>query len=220
MSFSINISPYPYSYINYKINGSNVSIASIILPPQSVTLTSIVTYSDVSYTLVSIETSAFQDCSGLTNIYIPSSVTSIDTNAFQGCSGLKYVTFNGNIPTISSGNFGLQGNTAYYYNGAFNTNILSSFFTFVRCIDCSQKVTEKKCLLKCDKNKWDKFKFTSVGNNPNISYKQQISIKINTLIGGNTHYGNFYLGKTPQINYLGRTEGQPGGGGMPPKNKF
>jgi hypothetical protein len=51
--------------------------------------------------------------------------------------------------------------------------------------------------------------------------KQQLTaqiIKIN--LGGSTQYGNFYLGKPLSINYLGRTEGQPGGGGMPPKNKY
>ena len=98
-------------------------------------------------------------------------------------------------------------------------SILSYFFTYVKCIDCPPP-TEKQCVWKCDKDKWDKFKFTSVGNNPNISYKQQISIKINTTVGGNVHYGNYYLGKPLQVNYLGRTEGQPGGSGAPLRNKF
>ena len=55
---------------------------------------------------------------------IPSSVNSIGTNAFQGCSSLKTVIFNSNIPTISSGNFGIQESTAYYYDGALITNNL------------------------------------------------------------------------------------------------
>jgi hypothetical protein len=38
--------------------------------------------------------------------------------------------------------------------------------------------------------------------------------------GGQIQFGNFYLGKPLQLNYLGRMEGQPGGGGVPPKNKF
>jgi hypothetical protein len=33
-------------------------------------------------------------------------------------------------------------------------------------------------------------------------------------------YGNFYLGKPLNINYLGRIEGMPGGSGMPPINRF
>jgi len=38
--------------------------------------------------------------------------------------------------------------------------------------------------------------------------------------GGITQFGNFYLGKPLLINYLGRTEGQPGGSGSPPRNSF
>ena len=38
--------------------------------------------------------------------------------------------------------------------------------------------------------------------------------------GGQTQFGNFYLGQPLNVNYLGRIEGQLGGGGSPPKNKF
>jgi hypothetical protein len=86
--------------------------------------------------VTSISPNTFQGSSGLTSIIIPNSINSIGTNAFQGCYSLKTVTFNGNIPTISYGNFGLQGSIAYYYDGALNTTILSSFFTYVRCSDC------------------------------------------------------------------------------------
>jgi hypothetical protein len=161
-----------------------------------------------------ISNATFQGCVSLPNITIPNTVTSIQTNAFLNCNSLYSVTFNGNIPAIGSGNFGLTGDAAYYYNGASNTNILPSFFSNVKCIDCPE------CVWKCDKDKWDKFKFSSVGNNPNISYKQQLSIKIKSTVGGNVQYGNYYLGKPVQINYLGRTEGQPGGSGAPPRNKF
>lgn len=48
------------------------------------------------------------------------------------------------------------------------------------------------------------------------SYSQQIN-KIGRL-GGRVQYGNFYLGKPLNINYLGRMEGMPGGSGKPPTN--
>ena len=38
--------------------------------------------------------------------------------------------------------------------------------------------------------------------------------------GGNTQYGSFYLGQPLNLNYLGRTEGMPGGSGSPPVNRF
>ena len=86
--------------------------------------------------------------------------------------------------------------------------------------DFKNNYNERQCVWKCDKNKWDKFKFTSVGNNANISYNQEVSIKINTTIGGRIRYGNYYLENPPQVNYLGRTEGQLGGSMAPLRNKF
>ena len=69
-------------------------------------------------------------------------------------------------------------------------------------------------------------------NFANVSYKmrtsqrlllggasQQVQV-IGRLNGGTTQFGNFYLGKPLSLNYLGRSQGQPGGSGSPPKNKF
>jgi len=69
-------------------------------------------------------------------------------------------------------------------------------------------------------------------NFANISYKmrtsqrlllggasQQVQV-IGRINGGTTQFGNFYLGHPLSLNYLGRSEGQPGGGGSPPRNKF
>lgn len=38
--------------------------------------------------------------------------------------------------------------------------------------------------------------------------------------GGITQFGNAYLGKPVNLNYLGKMEGQKGGGGSPPKNVY
>jgi hypothetical protein len=38
--------------------------------------------------------------------------------------------------------------------------------------------------------------------------------------GWRTQYGNFYLGKSLNLNYLGKMEGMPGGSGKPPLNQF
>jgi hypothetical protein len=53
-----------------------------------------------------------------------------------------------------------------------------------------------------------------------VSNNKRIAQIINFSKGGTTQYGNFYLGHPLNVNYLGRTEGMPGGSGMPPKNKF
>ena len=63
--------------------------------------------------------------------------------------------------------------------------------------------------------------------NPNLTLKKSytsnnmvISQKLKNNLGGSVQYGNFYLGEPLSINYLGRTEGQPGGSGMPPRNRY
>jgi hypothetical protein len=53
-----------------------------------------------------------------------------------------------------------------------------------------------------------------------ISKKSKISQTLGYIKGGKLNYGNFYLGQPLSINYLGRTEGMPGGSGSPPTNKF
>ena len=79
----------------------------------------------------------------------------------------------------------------------------------------------KKIYCRCLQNKYNKSTPQSNSTYSNMSQQQKMAQKIKTArSGGSTQYGNFYLDKPLMINYLGRTEGQPGGGGMPPKNKF
>ena len=61
----------------------------------------------------SIETNAFENCGGLTNITIPNSVISIGYHAFQGCSGLTSVTIPNSVTSIKSYAFsGCRGLTS------------------------------------------------------------------------------------------------------------
>jgi len=76
----------------------------------------------------------------------------------------------------------------------------------------------KEATCFCIPDKYDKFIRQS--NSSNISNNQRFSQLIKSSKGGSTQFGNYYLGQQTFINYLGRTEGQPGGGGSPPKNKF
>ena len=50
--------------------------------------------------IISIEDSAFNDCSGLTSITIPSSVTIIGNSAFNDCSGLTSITIPNRVTSI------------------------------------------------------------------------------------------------------------------------
>ena len=50
--------------------------------------------------VTSIGSYAFEDCSGLTSVTIPSSVTSIGSYAFRGCSGLTSVTIPSSVTSV------------------------------------------------------------------------------------------------------------------------
>ena len=63
--------------------------------------------------VTSIGFSAFSGCSGLTRLTIPSSVTSIGSSAFEGCSGLTSFTIPSSVTSIGSGAFeGCSGLTS------------------------------------------------------------------------------------------------------------
>ncbi len=63
----------------------------------------------------------------------------------------------------------------------------------------------------------DKDKLITNSTYGNLSRKQRYSQIINSSLGGNTQFGS---GKLLSVNYLGKIEGQYGGSGAPPKNKF
>ena len=72
--------------------------------------------------VTSIGSSAFSNCTGLTNIDIPNSVTSIGSSAFSGCTGLTSITITNSVTTI--------GNSAFYNcTGLTNITIPNSVTT-------------------------------------------------------------------------------------------
>ena len=72
----------------------------------AVTIPESVTYNGNTYSVTSIGSSAFRDCSGLTSVEIPNSVTSIGNLAFQNCSGLTSVVIPNSVTSIGDWTFG------------------------------------------------------------------------------------------------------------------
>ena len=83
-----------------------VSVAKGSTNPTDVfTIPSTVTYpktDGTTYTVTSIDSYAFQVCSGLTSVTIPNSVTSIGIHAFEGCSGLTTITIPNTVTRIKT----------------------------------------------------------------------------------------------------------------------
>ena len=85
-----------YSYDSY----SNEYAGDVVIP-------SSVDYNGATYSVTSIGTSAFNECTSLTSIEIPISVTSIGYNAFFDCSSLTSIEIPNSVTWI--------GNRAFYY---------------------------------------------------------------------------------------------------------
>ena len=69
---------------NYYDSYDNEYTGSVVIPES-------VTYGGTTYSVTSIGSSAFRDCSGLTKVVIGNSVISISAGAFSGCSGLTSI---------------------------------------------------------------------------------------------------------------------------------
>ena len=122
--------------IYYNINGSEVavtykgnSLSSYINEyTGSVVIPSTVSYNGKNYSVTSIGSSAFYDCSGLTSVVIPNSVTSIGDRAFIFCSGLTSVVIPNSVTSIGDETFsGCSGLTGVTISNSV-TSIGSSAF--------------------------------------------------------------------------------------------
>ncbi|MBQ6791329.1 MAG: leucine-rich repeat protein [Paludibacteraceae bacterium] len=70
------------------------SYTSVTVPPS-------VTYSDYTYPVTSLGTSAFEGCSNLQSVVLPASITQIGTDAFYGCVKLGSVNLEEGLKTIT-----------------------------------------------------------------------------------------------------------------------
>ena len=97
----VGTSSNDYTYYN-TIN----TVGDLIIP-------SSVTYNSKTYSVTSIHSKAFYNCTGITSVTIPNSVTSIGDYAFENCSGLTSVTIPNSVTSIGdyafSGCSGLTG---------------------------------------------------------------------------------------------------------------
>ena len=87
----------------YRINGKGAEINATISPKPTGAVTIPATLGGKSVT--DIGDFAFQGCSGLTSVTMPSSVTHIWNGAFHGCGGLTNVTISNGVTGIWEGAF-------------------------------------------------------------------------------------------------------------------
>lgn len=136
-SFFMPINSFSYDVeiegIGYNLD-TNAKTAEVTQKAYSgvINIPSSVSYNGVIYTVQSIGSSAFSNCSGLTSIIIPSSITSIGNASFYYCSDLTSIVIPTSVKSIGSSAFsGCSGLTSLTI-----PNSVTSIddFTFNRCI--------------------------------------------------------------------------------------
>lgn len=109
----------------------------------------------------------------------------------------------------------MYSQTQFAPGGTTNTSRMITYIT-----EYNARFPDAKIPCLCISNTYNKSVLGSDSASTNVSYNTRISQIINFSKGGKTQYGNFYLGQPLKLNYLGRTEGMPGGSGAPPLNRF
>ena len=86
-----------------------------------------------------IYSSAFESCSGLTSIALPSGLTEIGVNAFSGCSGLTSIyVYAEKLPKLGTNMFGgcdAKKCTVYVPKGTYDDYWLSEFGYFENIVE-------------------------------------------------------------------------------------
>lgn len=116
--------------IYYKITGTSPATVKVTYSDTEynsyrgdVTIPSTVTSGGTTYHITEIGANAFRNCTGLTQVKIPTSVTTIEASAFRDCSSLTSVVIPNSVTTI--------GQTAFYNCSQLSSVVIGSDVTSI-----------------------------------------------------------------------------------------
>lgn len=95
-----------------------------------------------TYTVTSINYSAFLNCTGLTYVYIPNTVKQIKNTAFYGCSALTSIRIPSSMTYIGENAFSYCSSLSYVVFGNTTTSITDDAFAYC------QNLTDVYCYSK------------------------------------------------------------------------
>ena len=111
--------------ITYRLcDNGNAKVYNAVKSIKTANIPEKITYGGKDYTVTSIRYGAFEGCSSLASVVIPSSVTSIEDDAFYNCSSLASVVIPNSVTSIGKYAFsGCSSLLAYRLNSGYTAYV-------------------------------------------------------------------------------------------------
>lgn len=160
------------STVYVDVTGGSAYTGNIVIP------TTIV-YSGTTYTVTSIRSSAFKNCTGITSISLPSTLATIGFSSFQGCTGLSTIAIPASVTSIDGSAFkNCTGLTSFYAYPTtpptFSDNVNLALSGVKTATTCKLYVPTSSLSLYQTTSQWDSFA-TIVGLQISVSGTSNLS---------------------------------------------
>ena len=144
LAASAEVVEYKGLWYNFNTEDNTAEVVASQSAPYSgdITIPASSYYQNKSYSVTSIGESAFEGCTGLTDVIIPSSVRTIEKGAFYECSGLTSVKIPNGVTKIGLGAFSVCTNLTCIIIPGSVTDIESYAFDY--CTSLNHIVSESE----------------------------------------------------------------------------
>ena len=121
--------------------GRQVVLSKLVSSSENVSVPSVVTINNLTYTVTRIGAGAFVGMSDVKTIVVPVTVSQIFDRAFEYCSGLQSITYNGEITKVGSALYTGSSVTKITYKGETLLNGLASGIKTLQTLELPNVVT-------------------------------------------------------------------------------
>ena len=119
--------------VRYALKNSEATVVRQSISITTANITSSITYKGQVYSVTSIGSFAFEDCTSLTSVTIPDNVTSIGERAFSNCTSLTSITIPDSVTSIGSSAFSSCDSLTIYCEASSKPSGWSYYWNYSYC---------------------------------------------------------------------------------------